>query len=110
MYDAICNVELIEPIMKNKLNYFLKPILLSLKNMYDIYNGSEKLSLSQDVDFIIRHFYQCKICQDRRGYICSMCNNAVKIFPFELKETKGCSKCKKLYHRKCLLEENCPCG
>ncbi len=39
MYDSICNLDLMEPLMKKKLNYCVKPNLFSLKNLYDIYNG-----------------------------------------------------------------------
>jgi len=39
MYDSICDLELMEPLLKKKLNYCLKQNLFSLKNLYDIYNG-----------------------------------------------------------------------
>jgi hypothetical protein len=39
MYDSICDLELMEPLMKKKLNYCVRPNLFSLKNLYDIYNG-----------------------------------------------------------------------
>ena len=39
IYDSICNLDLIEPLLKNKLNYCLQMNLFSMKNLYDIYNG-----------------------------------------------------------------------
>ncbi len=39
IYDSICNLEFIEPLMKKFENYCLKMNLLSMKNLYDIYHG-----------------------------------------------------------------------
>lgn len=48
MYDSICNVELIDNLMKNKANYCLKIYLFSMKNLYDIYNGQETVKIRKD--------------------------------------------------------------
>lgn len=82
IYDSICNLDLIEPLMKRKLNYCLKINLFSMKNLYDIYNGQETPILKRDYEILSRHFYRCEICQKRRGYICPACKNPVKIFVF----------------------------
>ena len=47
IYDSICNLDLIEPLLKEKLNYCLKMNLFSLKNLYDIYNGQESPKLQR---------------------------------------------------------------
>jgi hypothetical protein len=82
IYDSICNLDLIEPLMKRKLNYCLKINLFSMKNLYDIYNGQETPILKRDYEILSRHFYRCEVCQKRRGYICPACKNPVKIFVF----------------------------
>lgn len=109
MYDSICDLELIEPLLKKRLNYCLKINLFSLKNLYDIYNGHEGPSLQREYDIISSHFYRCERCQKRKGYICGKCKNPVKIFAFELKSTYGCKHCRKLYHRYCLNGTTCDC-
>ena len=85
MYDAICNVEIIEQLFKKNLNYCLKINLFSLKNLYDIYNGQEEAKLQGYYELFAKHFYRCDICQKRKGYICPKCKDPVKIFPFEMK-------------------------
>lgn len=109
MYDSICNTEFIERLLKHKLNYCLQINLFSLKNLYDIYNGQEEVTLGKTIDSLRAHFYQCKECQ-KKGYKCKSCNNPVRIFPFELRTTKGCSKCRKLYHRVCFQIKGCLCS
>lgn len=109
IYDSICNLDLIEPLMKKCENYCLKINLFSMKNLYDIYHGRETTRLQRDYEILSKHFYRCDICQKRKGYICPICKDPVKIFPFELKENVGCSFCRKLYHRKCLPSGQCKC-
>lgn len=82
IYDSICNLDLIEPIIKNKLNYCLQKNIFSMKNLYDIYNGQETLSLQKDYEILSRHFYRCEICQKKKGHICKKCKDPVRIFPF----------------------------
>lgn len=98
MYDTICNVDFIVNLLGNRINYCLKQNIFSLKNLYDIYNSQEELHVKRAVDSLSTHFYQCADCQ-KKGFKCKSCNNPVKIFTFELRSTKGCAKCKKLYHR-----------
>lgn len=109
IYDSICNLDLVEPLLKDKLNYCLKINLFSLKNLYDIYNGQETNKMQREYDILSRHFYRCEVCQKKKGYTCLLCKDPVKIFPFELKETVGCKACRKLYHRRCLTSGHCPC-
>lgn len=109
IYDSICNLDLIEPLLRDKLNYCLKNNLFSLKNLYDIYNGQETMRMQREYEILSRHFYRCEVCQKKKGYNCPVCKDPVKIFPFELKETLGCKACRKLYHRKCLPSGKCLC-
>lgn len=109
IYDSICNIDLIEPLMKKRENYCLKINLLSMKNLYDIYHGQQTSRLQRDYDILSKHFYKCQVCQKRKGYICPICKDPVKIFPFELKQTFGCTACRKLYHRKCIPSGVCKC-
>lgn len=109
MYDSICNTEFIERLLGSRINYCLKQNIFSLKNLYDIYNSQEEVYLSKIVESLSAHFYQCKECQ-KKGYKCKICNNAARIFPFELRTTKGCTTCKKLYHRECFQVKGCMCS
>ena len=107
IYDSICNLDLIHPLLKSKLNYCLQINLFSMKNLYDIYNGQESLSLERDYEILSKHFYRCEFCESKKGYICPKCKDPVKIFPFELRDTHGCKNCRKLFHRKCLFYREC---
>lgn len=109
IYDSICNVDHIQAILKNRMNYCLQKNIFSLKNLYDIYNGQEIISLDRDYQVLSRHFYRCEICQKKRGFICPKCKDQVKIYVFELKTTHGCKLCRNLYHRKCLPLGKCDC-
>ena len=45
MYDSICNIELMEGVLRKKLNYCLKQNLFSLHNLYNVYNNTELANL-----------------------------------------------------------------
>ena len=109
MYDSICNVELIEGVLKAKLNYCLKQNLFSLRNLSNIYNAQELSVLEEIYAALSKHFNRCKDCL-KKGFICKICNKPDRIFTFELRETKGCGKCKKLYHVHCLRYKPCICS
>ena len=56
MYDAICEPELMEKVFQSRINYCLKDNYLSLKNMYDIYNGYETPHIQSEYTLFLRHF------------------------------------------------------
>jgi hypothetical protein len=109
MYDSICNSELMDKMLRGRLNYCLRQNLFSLKNLYDIYNGHETPALEREFAILAKHFYKCETCQDRKGRICAVCNHPPKIFAFELRETHSCPHCHKISHRRCLANGKCPC-
>jgi hypothetical protein len=109
MYDSICNSELMDKMLKGRLNYCLQQNLFSLKNLYDIYNGHEGPHLENEFTILSKHFYRCPTCQERKGRLCAVCNHLPKIFAFELRETYSCERCQKISHRRCLQGNKCPC-
>ena len=109
MYDSICNSELMDNMLKNKVNYCLQQNLFSLKNLYDIYNGHEGTYLEGEFQILYKHFYRCETCLDRKGRLCAVCNHPPKIYAFELRETYSCERCRKISHRRCLEGNKCPC-
>lgn len=109
MYDSICNSELMDRMLRGRLNYCLKRNLFSLKNLYDIYNGHEEPAMQREFAILAKHFYKCEICQAKKGRICTVCNHPPKIFAFELRESHSCALCHKISHRRCLINNRCPC-
>ena len=69
IYDFICDTNLIDDIILDKINLVLKENIFSLKNLYDIYNGILTPYLEKTYKLLIRHIDGCKVTKDLYGKI-----------------------------------------
>jgi len=88
------------------MNLCIKPNILSLKNFYDINNGSLTKLLTDVLALFIKHISSCEKCT-RMGRTCGICNSEEKMYVFDLKNTTLCDRCNEMYHRNCLLVSDC---
>ncbi|KAM3146014.1 hypothetical protein pb186bvf_002007 [Paramecium bursaria] len=107
MYDTICDPKLMQGLLENRMNLCLKQNLFSLKDLYEIYNGSLYKILMGYYAILIKHVDFCKSCS-KRGQICQICQNIIPVHAFDIQNGTYCEKCLNLYHRKCLELGNCP--
>ena len=65
MYDTICDPKLMQGLLENRMNLCLKQNLFSLKDLYEIYNGSLYKILMGYYAILIKHVDFCKSCSKR---------------------------------------------
>ncbi|KAL4486037.1 hypothetical protein ABPG72_003971 [Tetrahymena utriculariae] len=106
LYNFLCHPEYLEPYLQNNLNLLIKPNIFSLKNFYDINNGSLAKQVEETYKLFLTHIQECEKCQ-KKGIECSLCKQPQKIYLFDIKNTSVCEKCDTLYHRACFQEKNC---
>lgn len=110
MFESICNIDLMKILLENDLNLILKDNLLSLQNLIDINKGILKEKLKKIKEITIKHFLICENCKKHKSF-CSICNDQNAMFFFEIKKTKVCERCKRVFHMKCYMERGCQeCG
>ncbi|EAR99665.2 hypothetical protein TTHERM_00590020 (macronuclear) [Tetrahymena thermophila SB210] len=106
LYNFLCHPEYLEKYLENSLNLLIKPNIFSLKNFYDINNGSLPKQVEETYKLFQTHVQECEKCQ-KKGIECSLCKQPQKIYLFDIKNTSLCEKCDTLYHRTCFQEKNC---
>jgi hypothetical protein len=108
IFDMICQTSFIFDFLQSDGNLLLKINLFSLRNLYDIYNGSMYKHMEIWYTNLSRHIMQaCPTCT-AKGKICTICkDDKNKLFPFDIKNTSFCPTCKKFYHARCLQVRKC---
>ena len=110
IFEAMCNADLMKILLETRLNLILRENLFSLQNLIDIHKGTLKEELYKVNKVAIEHFSQCETCC-KKASICSVCNDKKPIYFFEIKSTKVCETCKRVFHAKCWKEKGCQdCG
>lgn len=66
IYDMICDPKLVQSLLEKRMNLCLKRNIFSLKNLYEIYNGSLYRLIAGYYAILSKHIDYCKSCQ-RRG-------------------------------------------
>ncbi|KAL9971169.1 hypothetical protein ACROYT_G023660 [Oculina patagonica] len=79
----------------------------SLLDLIQVQSGQLAHHLKKIIAHCTKHVYKCKLCC-QKGFFCEICNNPKIIYPFEVKTTTQCGKCKALYHKACIAERKCP--
>lgn len=79
----------------------------SLLDLIQVQTGQLAHHLKKIISHCTKHVYKCKLCR-QKGFFCEICNNPKIIYPFEVKITSQCGKCKALYHKACILNKKCP--
>jgi len=101
MYDMICEGLYVLDLIGQNSNLLLKVNLLSLKQIVDIKEGAMMKFIERTHALLTKHIQSCNICQNK-GKICSHCHDKQLIFPYDIRNTSICRKCKTLYHTHCL--------
>lgn len=110
----------------NERFYLVDTVMYSLNDLVRVQKG-ELLQLVQDVSALwLKHITQCKVCADlrihsfilffpqfqtctARAKICEYCKSYVeRIFPFDVKNSVQCKKCKCFVHLYCYKPNACP--
>ncbi|CAD8143207.1 unnamed protein product [Paramecium pentaurelia] len=107
LYDMICDPKLVQTLLEKRMNLCLKRNCFSLKDLYEIYNGSLTKVIQGYYVILYKHIDLCKSCQ-KRGHICSICQHMVPIHAFDIKNVTYCDTCLKVYHRECAEQKSCP--
>lgn len=79
----------------------------SLLDLIQVQSGQLAHHLKKIIAHCTKHVYKCKLCC-LKGFFCEICNNPKIIYPFEVKTTTQCGKCKAVYHKACIAESKCP--
>jgi len=79
----------------------------SLLDLIQVQSGQLAHHLKKIIAHCTKHVYKCKLCC-QKGFFCEICNNPKIIYPFEVKTTTQCGKCKAVYHKACIAERKCP--
>ncbi|XP_022806244.1 uncharacterized protein LOC111343345 isoform X2 [Stylophora pistillata] len=79
----------------------------SLLDLIQVQSGQLAHHLKKIIAHCTKHVYKCKLCC-QKGFFCEICNNPKIMYPFEVKTTTQCGKCKALYHKACIAERKCP--
>lgn len=92
----------------NERFYLVDTVMYSLNDLVRVQKG-ELLQLVQDVSALwLKHITQCKTCT-ARAKICEYCKSYVeRIFPFDVKNSVQCKKCKCFVHLYCYKPNACP--
>jgi len=108
IFDMLCQTSFILDFMETDGNLLLKQNIFSIKNLYDIHNGSLYKHMENWYTILSKHIMSsCQTCQSK-GKICIICNDSGnKLFPFDIKNTSFCPKCKRFYHARCLQVKKC---
>jgi hypothetical protein len=84
--------------------------LFSLQNLLDIYQGKLKILIMEVINVAKEHFRGCGVCVKKTN-ACSICKDKKPLYFFEIKKTKVCKTCRKVFHFKCFMEKGCQeCG
>jgi hypothetical protein len=62
VFDIICDPNIIFQLLEKRVNLCLKQNIFSLKNLYDISNGSLMKLVEGCYSIIVRHIDYCKVC------------------------------------------------
>jgi len=106
IFDMICESSAALDLIGDNANLLLKENLFSLKNLSEINSGAMERYMQKMYTMLNGHVTGCNSCQ-KKGKICSLCKNPVKIFPYDIKNTSVCKSCKTLYHARCLQLKKC---
>ncbi|XP_032227359.1 sorting nexin-29 isoform X2 [Nematostella vectensis] len=79
----------------------------SLLDLIQTQSGQLAHHLKKIIGQCTKHVYKCDLCC-QKGFICEFCNDPKIIYPFEVKTTFQCPKCKSVSHKSCKRDENCP--
>lgn len=63
LYDFLCHPEYLEDQLKHALNLCVKPNIFSLKNFYDINNGSLTKQVEETYKLFVQHIDGCDVKQ-----------------------------------------------
>jgi hypothetical protein len=108
IFDYICQISFIHDLMDFNGNLLLKINLFSLKDLQEIYTGALTKHMRNWYQILSKHIMSnCNTCM-AKGKHCTICNDHnSKLYPFDIKNTSFCSKCKRFYHTKCLQIQGC---
>ncbi|XP_015773447.1 PREDICTED: pleckstrin homology domain-containing family M member 3-like [Acropora digitifera] len=79
----------------------------SLLDLTQVQSGQLAQHLKKIIAHCTKHVYKCKLCC-QKGFFCEICNSPKIIYPFEVKTTTQCNKCKAVYHKACIITRACP--
>lgn len=79
----------------------------SLLDLTQVQSGQLAQHLKKIIAHCTKHVYKCKLCC-QKGFFCEICNSPKIIYPFEVKSTTQCNKCKAVYHKACIVSRACP--
>lgn len=82
--------------------------LYSLADLTAVPGAAFKSELQKLIQFGKAHVIGCWICKEK-GFICEFCRDPNVIYPFDEGTIYRCSKCKAVYHEKCLLDKGRSC-
>jgi len=87
--------------------YLVDTEMYSLSDLVDVQKEELFRFLRNLAEQWMKHISDCEICRSK-GSICEFCNKKEVIFPFNLKTTVQCPKCKSSAHRGCYSSQTCP--
>jgi hypothetical protein len=61
VFDIICDPNIVISLLEKRINLCLKPNILSLKNLFEISNGSLTKMIEGFYSIIVRHIDYCKV-------------------------------------------------
>ena len=107
LYDTICRPSIVADLMPNYLNLLLKKNMLSVKNFVEIESGTLLSKMNEWLHQFKDHFEGCDRCS-KKGIVCNQCNDIDnKVFIFNIRDSKICKKCSRIYHRVCWNTKGC---
>lgn len=80
----------------------------TLADLTAVPTAAFKTELLKLIQFGKAHVVGCWVCKEK-GFICEFCKDPDVIYPFDEGTIYRCSKCKAVYHEKCLMDEGRRC-
>lgn len=87
--------------------YLVDTEMYSLSDLVDVQKDELFKFLRAVTEQWLKHIHECQLCSSK-GSICEFCNKKEIIYPFNLKTTVQCPKCKSSAHRGCYSSQTCP--
>jgi len=79
----------------------------ALADLVEIYKHKFLSWLRNVCEVWVKHILDCELCKAKGSY-CGFCKNPDVIYPWNLRVTTQCSRCKSIAHRSCYNAEKCP--
>lgn len=92
---------------RSRSNCAVSAEVYSLGDLVEVENGQLGEGLRRVGELWLQHIIRCELCRGK-GSICEVCADARPIYPFQLRTTTKCERCRALFHRTCFDPHHCP--